>query len=47
MNGLSLDIRRGVNTDEAPNLKEDNASPKTAVAEIILENQRLNKGLSL
>ena len=39
-NGLTKDTHRDATTDEVRRLKEENASLKTAVAEIILENQR-------
>ena len=42
-NCLTRDTRRDATTDEVRRLKEENSSPKTAVAEIILENQRLKK----
>ena len=46
-NGLTRDTNRDATTDEVRRLKEENASLKTAVAEIILDNQRLKKSLGL
>ena len=46
-NGLTKDTHRDATTGEVRRLKEENASLKTAVAEIILENQRIKKSLSL
>jgi transposase len=46
-NGLTRDTQRDATTDEVRRLKEENASLKTAVAETILENQRLKKSLGL
>lgn len=46
-NGLTRDTQRDASTDEVRRLKEENASLKTAVAEAILENQRLKKSLGL
>ena len=45
-NGLTQNTRRDVTTDEVCRLKEENAWLKTAVAETILENQRLKKSLA-
>ena len=42
-NGLTRDTQRDATSDEVRRLKEENASLKTAVAEAILENQRLKK----
>ena len=42
-NGLTRDTQRDATTDEVRRLKEENASLKTAVAETLLENQRLKK----
>ena len=42
-NGLTRDTQRDATTDEVRRLKEENTSLKTAVAETILENQRLKK----
>ena len=46
-NGLTRDTLRDATSDEVRRLKEENASLKTAVAEAILENQRLKKSLGL
>ena len=46
-NGLNRDTQRDATSDEVRRLKEENASLKTAVAETILENQRLKKSLGL
>ena len=46
-NGLTKDTHRDATTDEVRRLKEENASLRTAVAEIILENQRIKKSLGL
>jgi transposase len=46
-NGLTRDTQRDATTDEVRRLKEENAALKTAVAETILENQRLKKSLGL
>ena len=46
-NGLTKDTYRDATTDEVRRLKEENASLKTGVAEIILENQRIKKSLGL
>ena len=46
-NGLTRDTQRDATTDEVRRLKEENTSLKTAVAETILENQRLKKSLGL
>ena len=46
-NGLTRDTHRDATTDEVRRLKEENASLKTAVAETILDNQRLKKSLGL
>ena len=46
-NGLTKDTHRDATTDEVRCLKEENASLKTAVAETILENQRLKKSMGL
>jgi hypothetical protein len=42
-NGLTCDTQRDATSDEVCRLKEENASLKTAVAEAILENQKLKK----
>jgi transposase len=46
-NGLTRDTHRDATTDEVRRLKDENASLKTAVAETILENQRLKKSMGL
>jgi len=46
-NGLTRDTHRDATTNEVRRLKEENASLKTAVAETILDNQRLKKSLGL
>lgn len=46
-NGLTRDTHRDATTDEVRRLKEENGSLKTAVAETILDNQRLKKSLGL
>ena len=46
-NGLTRDTHRDATTDEVRRLKEENESLKAAVAEILLDNQRLKKSLGL
>lgn len=46
-NGLQLDTRRDANSDEVKSLRSENDSLKRAVAEQILEVQRLKKSLGL
>ena len=46
-NGLARDTRRDATTDEVIRLKEENEALKKAVAESVLENQRLKKSLGL
>ena len=46
-NGLTHDTQRDATTDEVRRLKEENSALKTAVAEMILDNQRLKKSLGL
>jgi transposase len=46
-NGLTLDTKRDATTDEVRHLKEEVDSLKRAVAEQVLENQRLKKSLGL
>ena len=46
-NGLTRDTHRDATTDEVHRLKEENAALKTAVAEVILENQKIKKSLGL
>ena len=46
-NGLVRDTQRNANTDEVRQLKDDNVALKQAVAEAVLEVQRLKKTLGL
>ena len=46
-NGLTRDTRRDATSDEVRRLKDENESLKAAVAEIVLDNQRLKKSLGL
>lgn len=46
-NGLTLDTHRGANTEEVRRLKEESGYLKKALAETILEVQRLKKSLGL
>ena len=46
-NGLTRDTKRGATTDEVKVLREENAALKRAVAEQVLEVQRLKKSLGL
>ena len=46
-NGLARDTRRDATTDEVVRLKDENEALKKAVAESVLENQRLKKSLGL
>lgn len=46
-NGLTRDTKRDANTEEVRRLKEENEALKKAVAETVLENQRLKKSLGL
>lgn len=46
-NGLVRDTQRNANTDEVRQLKDDNMALKKAVAESVLEVQRLKKTLGL
>ncbi len=46
-NGLSRDTRRDATTVEVRRLKEENDALKKAVAETVLDNQRLKKSLGL
>ena len=46
-NGLTRETRRDATTDEVRRLKEENEALKKAVAEIVLENQKLKKSLGL
>lgn len=46
-NGLTLDTKRSATTDEVRSLKSEVEALKRAVAEQVLENQRLKKSLGL
>jgi len=46
-NGLTLDTKRDATFHEVKELKSENDSLKRAVAEQVLENQRLKKSLGL
>ncbi len=46
-NGLARDTHRDATTDEVHRLKDENEALKKAVAESVLENQRLKKSLGL
>ena len=46
-NGLSRDTQRDATTTEVRRLKEENEALKKAVAETVLDNQRLKKSLGL
>lgn len=46
-NGLSRDTKRDATTVEVRRLKEENDALKKAVAETVLDNQRLKKSLGL
>ena len=46
-NGLTRDTRRDATTDEVRRLREENSHLKRAVAESVLETQRLKKTLGL
>jgi transposase len=46
-NGLTRDTQRDATSDEVRRLKDENSSLKTAIAETILENQKLKKSLGL
>lgn len=46
-NGLTRDTKRDATTGEVRRLKEENEGLKKAVAETVLENQRLKKSLGL
>jgi transposase len=46
-NGLTRDTRRDATVPEVKQLKEENEALKRAVAEMVLENQRLKKSLGL
>ena len=46
-NGLTRDTQRDATTGEIRRLKEENEALKKAVAETVLDNQRLKKSLGL
>ena len=46
-NGLTRDTHRDATTDEVRQLKADNEALKRALAESVLDNQRLKKSLGL
>lgn len=46
-NGLTLDTKRDASSEEVKSLREQNDTLKRAVAEQVLENQRLKKSLGL
>ncbi len=46
-NGLTLDTRRNATSEEIRRLKEDNEALKRALAETVLEIQRLKKSLGM
>ncbi len=46
-NGLTRDTRRDATSDEVRRLREENSQLKAAVAESVLETQRLKKTLGL
>ena len=46
-NGLTRDTQRDATAPEVRRLKEENEGLKRAVAEMVLENQRLKKSLGL
>jgi transposase len=46
-NGLTRDTNRSATTDEVKNLRDENTDLKRAVAEQVLEIQRLKKSLGL
>lgn len=46
-NGLTRDTQRDATSGEVRRLKEENEALKKAVAETVLENQRLKKSLGL
>lgn len=46
-NGLTRDTHRDATTDEVRRLREENEVLKQAVAESVLENQKLKKSLGL
>ena len=46
-NGLTRDTQRNATAPQVRHLKEENEALKKAVAEMVLENQRLKKSLGL
>ena len=46
-NGLTRDTQRNASVPKVRHLKEENEALKQAVAEMVLENQRLKKSLGL
>ena len=46
-NGLTRETQRDATSDEVKRLKDENDALKKAVAESVLENQRLKKSLGL
>lgn len=46
-NGLTLETRRDATTDEVKRLRDENADLKKALAEGMLEQQRLKKSLGM
>ena len=46
-NGLTKNTKRGANTDEVRNLREENNDLKRGLAEAVLEVQRLKKSLGM
>ena len=46
-NGLTRDTHRDATTDEVRRLREENGALKEAVADSVLENQKLKKSLGL
>ena len=46
-NGLLLDTKRNANEEEVKNIRRENDALKRAIAEQVLENQRLKKSLGL
>jgi transposase len=46
-NGLTRETKRDATSDEVRRLKEENEALKKAVAETVLENQKLKKSMGL
>ncbi len=46
-NGLTRETQRGATSGEVRRLKEENEALKKAVAEMVLENQKLKKSMGL